>query len=246
MQLLKFRIGSWQFAPTLWPTLVAGFFFVLTLSLGNWQTHRADTKRALQSRVDAAEHDAAISLGTEPVDKDALLFRRVEARGEFDPAHEILLDNRIHDGVAGYHVLTPLRIAGGDLSVLVNRGWIAVGKRRDVLPRIAVVVGSVTIEGLALDPRSRYVELGPVKPDGKVWQNLDFQRYAATSGLKLQPILLQQVNDTGDGLLRDWPRPDTGVAMHVSYALQWYSLAATLAVLWVVMNLKRDKVDRTS
>jgi surfeit locus 1 family protein len=26
--------------------------------------------------------------------------------------------------------------------------------------------------------------------------------------------------------------------MHLSYAIQWYSLATTLAVLWLVMNVK--------
>jgi surfeit locus 1 family protein len=56
----------------------------------------------------------------------------------------------------------------------------------------------------------------------------------------LQPLLLQQSNDTGDGLIRDWPRPDTGIATHVSYAIQWYGLAATLVVLWLTLNLKRD------
>ena len=72
-----------------------------------------------------------------------------------------------------------------------------------------------------------------------MWQNLNFERYSVRSRLKLQPFLLQQRNDTGDGLIRDWPRPDTGAAMHVSYAMQWYGLAATLGVLWLVLNLKR-------
>jgi len=46
-------------------------------------------------------------------------------------------------------------------------------------------------------------------------------------------------------LLRRWPRPDTGVAMHVSYALQWYGLAATLVVLWLALNIKRvNKAER--
>jgi len=76
-----------------------------------------------------------------------------------------------------------------------------------------------------------------------VWQNLDFARYAATTRLTLQPLLLLQTTPLADGLVRDWPRPDTGVSMHVSYAIQWYSLATTLAVLWLVLNVKRHRDD---
>lgn len=233
--------GSWRFAPRLWPTVAALFFFALTLSLGNWQTHRAEAKRALQLRIDAAARDTPVVLGAAPVDLAALRLRRVETKGVFDPEREILLDNRTHQGVAGYHVLTPLRIDGSDRYVLVNRGWIALGRSRASLPPIPVLRGVVHIEGIALDPHSRYVELGPASAPGKVWQNLDFDRYAATVGLALLPLLIQQTNDTGDGLVREWPRADAGVTMHTSYALQWYGLAATLAVLWVVMNLERTK-----
>jgi surfeit locus 1 family protein len=99
---------------------------------------------------------------------------------------------------------------------------------------------------LATDPDTRYFELGSAAPQGRVWQNLNFKRYAAWSGLNLQPFVLQQSNDGGDGLIRDWPRPDTGVATHLSYAMQWYGLAATLIVLWLVLNVKRKRTDGTS
>jgi surfeit locus 1 family protein len=52
-------------------------------------------------------------------------------------------------------------------------------------------------------------------------------------------VLLLQTSSTADGLQRRWPRPDTGINTHVSYAFQWYSLAATLTVLWLIMNVKR-------
>ena len=240
MQLVKLQFGRWQFAPTLWPTLATLLLFGLTLALGNWQSARAQYKRDLQARYDATAQQFPILAGGAPLDKNGVLYRKVEASGVFDPAHEILLDNRVHNGIAGYHVLTPLRISGSDMHVLVNRGWIAVGKDRGMLPQIASVPGTVKLEGIALDPYTRYFELSGAAPQGKVWQNLNFERYAASSGLRLQPILLQQGNDSGDGLLRAWPRPDTGIAMHTSYALQWYGLAATLVVLWLAMNIRRN------
>jgi len=243
MHLLKLRVGTWQFAPGVWPTLATLFFFVLTLWLGNWQSGRAETKRALQARYDVAMREAPIHVGSTLLDRDSVLYRRLEVRGVFDAAHTILLDNRIYKGVAGYHVLTPLLIEGGPLAILVNRGWVAVGRTRDQLPLPPTPHGLVRIEGMAVDPHSRYLELVHAAPQGRVWQNLDFARYAAITRLTLQPVLLQQTSPVADGLQRDWPRPDTGVSMHVSYEIQWYSLATTLVVLWLVLNVKRHRGD---
>ncbi len=239
MHLLKLRIGSWQFAPTLWPTLAALFFFGLTVALGNWQSGRAEAKRALQARYDAAVREAPMHVGDALLDQDSALYRKLEVAGVFDDARTILIDNRVLNGVAGYHVLTPLRIGDGPLAILVNRGWVATGRSRERVPAPPTPAGRVRLEGMAVDPRTRYVELAPTTPQGRVWQNLDFERYAATTGLKLQPVLLLQTSSAEDGLQRSWPRPDTGVDTHVSYAFQWYSLAATLTVLWLIMNVKR-------
>ena len=243
MHLLKLRLGRWAFAPGLWPTLAALFFFVLTLWMGNWQSERAGTKRALQARYDAALEEAAIHVGSTLFDRDSVLYRRVEVEGTFDDAHTILLDNRVYNGVAGYHVLTPLKIQGGPLAILVNRGWVATGRSRDQLPETPAPRGVIRLLGVASDPHSRYVELMHGTSQGRVWQNLDFARFAASYGSPLQPVLLLQTSQVKDGLARDWPRPDTGVSMHVSYAFQWYSLATTLAVLWLVLNVKRHRDD---
>ena len=243
MHLLKLRVGRWQFAPTLWPTLAAFFFFALTVSLGNWQSGRAETKRALQARYDAAVREAPIHVGSSLLDRGSVLYRKLEVEGVFDDTHTIMLDNRVLNGVAGYHVLTPLRIGSGPLAILVNRGWIATGRSREQVPAPPTPAGRVRLEGMAVDPHTRYVELAPTAPQGRVWQNLDFARYVTASGLRLQPVLLLQTSNLPDGLRRSWPRPDTGVDTHVSYAFQWYSLAATLTVLWLIMNVKRCRDD---
>ncbi|MHB1187292.1 SURF1 family protein [Thiobacillus sp.] len=239
MHLLKPRAGRWLFSPALWPTLAALFFFVLTLSLGNWQSGRADFKRELQARYDAAVREAPIHVGSDLLDRDSVLYRKLEVEGVFDDTHTILIDNRVLNGVAGYHVLTPLRLQGSPVAILVNRGWVAAGRTRDQVPVPPTPAGLVRLEGMAVDPHTRYFELAETVPQGRVWQNLDFERYAMTARLQLQPVLLLQTSNQADGLRRNWPRPDTGVDTHVSYAFQWYSLAATLAVLWLIMNVRR-------
>lgn len=232
------RAGHWRFSPGVWPTLAAALLFGLTLWLGHWQTDRAEQKRALQARYDAAETGPAIHAGT-TLDAEAALYRRVEAHGVWDDADTILIDNRVQDGVAGYHVLTPLKLDARH-ALLVNRGWVPAGGDRRVQPRWATPDGAIDVGGIVVPAHTRYFEFAGAEPQGRVWQNLDFDAYAARLGFSLAPLLLLQTSPADDGLVRHWPRPDTGVAMHQSYALQWYGLAATLAGLWLALNLKRD------
>src|SRR2546422_1024279 len=49
----------------------------------------------------------------------------------------------------------------------------------------------------------------------------------------------RRVADSGDGLLREWPRADAGIERHESYALQWYSLAALAVILAAVLSFRR-------
>lgn len=238
MHLFTLRWGQWQFRPGLWPSLAAAAFAVLTFSLGNWQMDRAAFKRDLQARIDMGSQAGVLPVSGGPITQAQVLYRQVSVQGRFDSRYQILLDNRIYHGVAGYHVLAPL-IIDERRAVLVNRGWIPVGKNRSTLPVIPTPQARVKIRGLATDPTTRYFELNSAVQQGQVWQNLNFKSYAAWSGLDLQPFVLQQSNDSGDGLIRDWPRPDTGVTTHLSYAMQWYGLTATLIVLWLVLNVKR-------
>lgn len=211
----------------------------LTVSLGLWQTRRAAEKEALQARLERLGAEPPLALPARLVAADDYALRRVVARGVYVDRFTILLDNRVHRGRAGFDVLAPLRLAGGSVHVLVNRGWIAAGRTRAELPQIATPAGEQTIEGLAVVPPGRVYELAPETFDGPVWQHLLLDRYRAWSQLELQPIVIQQTNDAGDGLVREWDRPDAGADRHRAYALQWFALAALAVVLYVVLNLKR-------
>ena len=216
------------------------------MSLGNWQLRRAGEKQALQERFDNRESGATLLLPSRLFEVKDVEYARVAVRGEFLPHYTILLDNRVRNGVVGYDVLTPVSVEGGGLSVLVNRGWIAAGPRRDVLPKFPTPAGLQSLEGIALAPSGRYFELGADHAAGgkaaaavePVWQNLNFERYAETTRLALQPFLVRQTSASDDGLARTWERPDRGVDIHRGYAFQWYSLAALILVLYVVLNLR--------
>jgi surfeit locus 1 family protein len=238
------RFGVFVFRPGLWPTLAGLFFFGLTLWLGNWQLSRAEYKQSLQARYDRMQQDGVVRIGAATVAKEDLLYRTVEVRGAFVPGQDIFVDNRVYKTRAGYHVFSPFQIEGTAQHVLVNRGWVeVVNGSREALPEVKRVDGVLILRGIAVDTQSRYLELKGAEPQGKLWQNLDYGRYQQHFGKSLQNVLIEQTSDTGDGLVRDWPRPDTGVGTHISYAIQWFGLAAAIVVLWLVLNVKREKED---
>jgi surfeit locus 1 family protein len=220
-------------------TLVALACCALTLSLGLWQTRRATEKETLQARLNALAAEPAVSLSPQRVSAEAYALRRVTVRGEYVARYTILLDNRVYRGRVGYEVVSPLRIAGGEMCVLVNRGWAPAGRTREELPDIAIPAGEQTIEGIAVVPSTQIYELGAEAPEARVWQNLVLDRYRTWSKLELQAVVIQQTNDAGDGLVRDWPRRDIGADRHRGYALQWFSLALLTVVLYVALNFER-------
>ena len=205
--------------------------------LGNWQARRADEKRALGEAFDQALRSPPIALA--PGGKLAgLVHQHVAARGSFAPERTVLLDNKLRRGRPGYEVVTPLRLAGSDWHVLVDRGWIAAPASRASLPEIRTPAGELEVDGVALDRLPHALETG-VAPKGAVRQNLDIGAFAAETGLRLEPLVIEQHSESHDGLSRDWPRPDFGIEMHESYALQWYSFAALAIVLVIVLSMRR-------
>ena len=125
-----------QFKPSLWPTLAAIAGVAATAALGNWQLGRGQDKAALAQRIAAANRDAQIELSQTEARAEDVAWHRVEVRGRLEPKYAVLIDNRILHGVVGYQVVMPLRIAGGERHVLVNRGWVAATGSRDILPQI--------------------------------------------------------------------------------------------------------------
>jgi surfeit locus 1 family protein len=237
--MTDFHYGGWRFSLRVGHALFALLATVAMIMLGNWQTRRAEEKLALQQRFDTLAQGPVLSLPSSPVSAADYVHNRIVVRGEFVPQHTVLIDNRVLNGLPGYHVVTPLKILGKDMHVLVNRGWVAVGPRRDQLPEIRTPTGEVVIEGLAVIPLDRVYELGKETTSMPVVQHLVLDRMRERTALKLQPVVLQQMSDTPDGLARVWERPDAGVNTHRAYALQWYVMGLMISVLYFSLNLKR-------
>ena len=223
------------------PTLAMLAAVALFVMAGHWQQGRMREKEVLRAQLDAATNALPVPLAALPAASDwsTYRYRGIVATGEYDAHRQILIDNKVHGGRAGYDVVTPLKLADGRV-VLVDRGWVAQGASRLTLPAVAPPEGSVTVRGRLNVPSSGYLELKAEVPTGPVWQNLDPARFAALTGVAVLPVVVEQApaGSSSDGLVRDWPAPDFGVEKHWIYMMQWYAFAGLAVVVWLVLRFR--------
>jgi len=237
--VLPKSLPGFRLAPRLVTSLAAAAGIAATVALGNWQLGRAHEKEAMAERLAFLGRESPIVLSGTEVKAENVLWRQVTARGRFEPRHAVFLDNRVREGVAGYHVVMPLAINGGPRHVLVNRGWVAGTRERDRLPSITTPGGMVEVTGLAVEPSRRFLELSSRVAEGRVWQNLTLERYRQAVPIALQPIVIEQHSALDDGLVREWHPPDTGVNTHYAYAFQWFAMALAIAVFYLATHVRR-------
>lgn len=231
------------------PTLAALLLVPAFCALGFWQLNRAHEKRELQAEYDRRAAQPPIVLGAAPRSAGALQFSRVQATGVYETDYQLLWDNRIHRGVAGYHVITPFHIGGGDTRVLVNRGWVPMGASRADLPAVDPPHGTVTIGGVAVVPRPEFT-LGALDPLERsrvtVWQQIDLARYTREVGWPMEPVVILLDPQSPGGFVREWARLDVGAAVHQGYAFQWFMLAVVVIGVYGVLLVRALRRDSRS
>ena len=127
-----------------WVLFVLGAALVVQFAgLGAWQASRGLEKRALQplSSDEAGFSDWAGGTSVRA-------FQQLRVVGQFDGAHQILLDNIILGDHYGYYVLTLLALSGDNPPLLVNRGWIAKTSGGIDTTLLSIDAGMLTVRGL--------------------------------------------------------------------------------------------------
>ena len=232
-------ILGYRFEPKLWAIAITIVSVIVFLELGKWQLSRADEKKAQYEQLERYAKQPAVTLPGTLISLKDFQYRDVEVRGEYLSNYTIYLDNKTYHGRAGYHIITPLRISNSSLHVAVNRGWVATGYDRSILPQVTEVEGEVKVIGTVVSPEIRTLELSDKFVEGQVWDNFNLQRYQEVTGLKTQPIMILQKDTAEDGLIRDWSKPESGASKNIGYAIQWFSLAVTAIIIFLVLNVKR-------
>jgi surfeit locus 1 family protein len=235
--------GSRVFEPRAFTTLLALVLVAGLVALGRWQLERATEKQALYTLFDSGrDATRAVDAATPRLPR----YAHLTAAGSYDSARQILIDNMSNaQGQAGYDVITPFALRGGGW-ILVNRGWIPVGISRDARPDVTVPTQEREIQGRADELPRAGMQLGarlPLAPPYPVVAN--FPTREEIAALLGEHAWARAANlvllDPGEpnGYLRQWQPPGFPPIRHIAYAVQWFSLAAALVVIYVVTNLRR-------
>lgn len=236
----------WQGLATL-----AGLAILVTLGL--WQLDRLDWKEKLLAQIALRASAAPVPApspaewpGLKPEDYE---FRHVTAQGRFDHAKEALVfagSIQLDKGPAqpGYWVVTPFALAGGG-TVLVNRGFVPLDRKEPTKRPDGLTGGETSVTGLMRAPERRNAFTPADRPQEGQWYTRDPATLAAGLGLTdAAPFLI----DAGRGAPGVWPRGgETLIALpnnHLSYALTWFGLAATLAGVSAAFAWTRIRGER--
>jgi len=210
--------------------------------LGVWQLARLHEKVRRNASIAAQQLEPAAPLASVPRDTAGAHYRKATVSGHFDYDHEIVLGARTHQGSPGVDLVTPLRIAGSDTAILVNRGWVYSPDGATVDHARWRERDTSTITG--------YIEVYPpdagvtkVAREPRLVRRLSRSELAPRISFPLAPYYLVATGDSADGAhpaRRELPALDEGP--HRSYAVQWFSfMAIALAGAGLVIGRERRR-----
>jgi surfeit locus 1 family protein len=251
--MIRLQVGSYRFTPKLIPTLAAIVLVPFLISLGLWQLDRADQKKVIDSGVKEAQQKEALNLNafvknnsTNKEDFSQEIYRTASLLGHYDNDHQFLLDNRTHQGKAGFHVLTPFLLKNTDKTILINRGWITYQGTRDNIPDISITQESINILGV-MKQQARAIVLNNDSGENetrypKLIQSIELVKLAKELKLELLPIVIELNKNNNTGFIREWQPYYGSIDKHNAYALQWFAMAGILLFLFIKLNTKKIKL----
>jgi surfeit locus 1 family protein len=236
------------FRAPLWGTIGLVVAGAICVAAGYWQLGRAEQKQRLFATFDTSNTKQTLHDLISDQAAGELRFQRIAVSGHYDADRQVFIDNMTHEGRVGYHVLTPLRVDGK--AVLVNRGWIPANPDRSVLPRIPVSADRREIAG-RVSPFARpgiRLDGGPPMSSAMPWpRRMLFPTAAELAeqlGYAIHDYQLLLDADAPDGFVRDWRPELMSPDKHRGYAIQWFAIAFTLFIIYVVVNRKeREEID---
>lgn len=220
--------------------LFAAAFAAVCIRLGVWQLSRLSERRAFNDELRARAATAPIDVRNLPPDTAAAHFRRVRISGDYDFDHEIIVTNRSREGSPGVNIITPVRIAGSDSAVLVNRGWI-------------YAPDAMTVDlGRWREPRhldgEAYAENYSVRTGesrssthARAYRWLDRRTISQAFPYPISSYYVVLMGTGGTRPASVPPRievPPLDEGSHKSYAIQWFSFAA-ISIFGMILYLRR-------
>ena len=230
-------------------TLLVIVAMAVLARLGVWQLDRLEQRRAFNARVLAQVNQPPILLSGQALNADlaSMEYRPVIVEGEYDHAQEVALRNQAWNDQIGVHLLTPLKIAGSDQAVLVDRGWVPVQDFNSHDWSQYTEPGKIRITGV-MRASSSTPDFGKrADPPGRldIWNFANVARIAEQVSSPLLPIYIQQAPDPPRSGMpyRSQPDLDLTEGPHLGYAFQWFTFAVILG-LGYPFFIRRQEIAR--
>jgi surfeit locus 1 family protein len=212
---------------------------VLFVRLGFWQLARLRERQTRNAAIAEQQRQAPMPLASLPPDTAKAHYRLASVHGRFDYDHELVVTSRTRRGSPGVELLTPVRVAGSDTAVLVNRGWVYSPDGGTVDRPHWREADTASVAG--------YVEL--FSPDAgttsardpRVVRRVSRSEVASKIPYPVAPFYLVVGGDTANlahPARHEMPVLDDGP--HRSYAFQWFSFA-TIALVGAAIIVRRER-----
>ncbi len=215
---------------------------LLMIWLAFWQLDRLDARRAFNDLVSEQIDQPPVPLdqlldeaGDDPA---AVEWRQALVSGTY-LAEQIIWFNRSQEGLAGDNVLSALvtdDTTGGQLTVVVNRGFVLLGAEAPPPPS-----GQIEMLARVRVPTERQRgELTDATDTGEPVtevRRIDLGQLSAQLPGDVPPIYLDLIdaNPTiGPGDPTPVPAPTLDEGPHLSYAAQWFIFATCVLIGWVL------------
>lgn len=226
--------------PPLIATIMLALGVLVLCSLGNWQIQRLAWKQDLLAALDAEyqKNAAHIMLSA----KDAALTRG-SVKGRYLHDKEFLLGPRTHEGMPGYHVITPLQTLQNEY-LLINRGWVPLDTAYEK-PQ-----GPQHITGL-LRPAPAPNFFTPENNSAQdQWYRIEIRDIEKRHNIPaLWPLILYaEPTHNADGVHASYPLAQATKPHlkndHAQYAAFWFAMAGILVIIFILRFVVTGRSNR--
>lgn len=218
----------------LWPGVMTLAMLAVLLSLGTWQLERLTWKQRLLAQIAASEAAPPVPL---TVDPEPYAKVRVEGRlrGDLSALYGAEVRGTPQGPQMGGQLIVPLERPDAP-PLLVDRGWVPTVRPAPV----SAPSGLVTVDGFVRPADKPGLFSARDDPVGRRFYTLDPSAIGAALGLaRVAPFTLvalgRQPPELYPDPARHLPQPQNN---HLSYAITWYGLAASLVAIFTVWARK--------
>ena len=223
------------------PTLVVLPTLIILLLLGNWQIARLDWKTQLIEKIRIRSTAPPVTSIKMVEALDEKEFRKVKIRGKFLKNNKLYILNQYSRGHLGFHLFAPLKLNQSSEYVFVNLGWVAKTFIDSGQQLVDLSGKSINISGTIRIPGAKGSFVPENQPTKNQWFYVNVQEMATALGIyPVKPYYIVSEIKLGQSNFPIPAKPTVRLDNnHLSYAITWYSLAFSLAVIYFIISINR-------